>query len=126
MTTKNYLLGMFPDSGHKVHACYAQLCELTHPASSSVNLFLEIVESSSRLSHTSDRTQAHKRANEYRPLLNVLVPMSFGFPVSTLRHINRLPIRSLFSPKVEKYDNMDDEEFWRKVAQAALSPKDSA
>ncbi|HWB58048.1 MAG TPA: hypothetical protein VG733_01085 [Chthoniobacteraceae bacterium] len=115
--TQEYLLSMFPDKDHAVHDSYRKLCEIVHPACSSVAAFVNENGCLYTLSNCRDREYLNNinKSVQLQYVYECLLLACFGFPVSILRCINRMELPDLFIRTVEKYDHIDGTDYFRNL-----------
>ncbi len=110
-------LNIFGDAnGGAIRQCYSELCDLTHPGSSSVRMWLTSEEAAGyelRLSSNQDAVHIGRILREYASVTPQLIMFAFNAPVITLNVLNYFPVVDLHTPKILNW-NLDMLSGWMK------------
>jgi hypothetical protein len=104
--------------------CYAELCELAHPAAASVFVFLDVEDElgeSLLLRQHGDYADIHRFCEEYRPILRLLLDLSLNPPLVALKLINLLEYGDYATAVLEVYD-LSALPRWQKIDAAIHRP----
>lgn len=93
--------------------CYSYLCELTHPSSTSVNVYLKDVPTGLEIELSSDKTMIKDILGKYN-ILSTLFELSLNPVFMTIKLINLLPIDILQNIEGDNV-NMDNIPAWLKI-----------
>ena len=116
-TTQAYLKTLSDGRVPKVQEFYRIVCDLTHPAASSVWMWLATGPNSATLCAGQDR-KVIRRVLESSPQFLIELAM-FGFSPAllTLRMLNEFSLRDLHTPELDKW-SLGDLDGWKKCADA--------
>lgn len=86
----DYIMEIEKFGANKSHELYAELCELTHPASSSVMCFVDETDRSMTLNFTKEKLAIEKILTKYNETLINLLQFSANTASETLSYLNVL------------------------------------
>lgn len=87
-------------------ACYADLCQITHPAAHTVHFFFDVSsdEQTVKINNEQDMVWIMAFCRKYQHMMYFLFQKSFNLALLTLKILNRLPILRLRIEAVEILD----------------------
>ena len=113
---QEYLKIFGDQNADHVRQCYSDLCDLTHPAASSVAMWLSPVDPAGlefRLSTNQDEAFIAGLLRDYPTVPLELLMFAFNGPVITLNVLNYFTIEDLHTPKLLNW-YLDDIPTWTK------------
>jgi len=123
-TTRDYIAEIEKPGSRAVGDCYADLCETTHPAASSVYSFValdDVTGMSFKLRQDRDVRQIEEFCAHYSDVMPALFQLHFNPPTLILRVINRLEVPEYVVNYVESLD-MSGVPAWAKIKAAFGTP----
>lgn len=85
--------------------CYAELCQIAHPAAPSLMCFVEYDgKNLISLNNQLDNIMMADFCQRYRPVLDRIIPLSLGSPISLLKVLNLLPISEINTPEADSIE----------------------
>lgn len=116
-TTQAYLKTLSDGRVPKVEELYRIVCDLTHPAASSVWMWLDAGPNSATLCADQDRTVIRSVLESNPQFLVELAMFGFNPAVLTLRMLNEFSLHDLHTPDLDRW-SLDDLDGWKKCADA--------
>lgn len=116
-TTHTYLKVLSEGRVPNVEEVYRTVCDLTHPAASSVSIWLSVGPSSAALFSGQDQVLIRGVLESNRQLLLELAMFAFNPAVLTLRMINEFSLHELYVQDVDKW-KLEGIDGWNKCAEA--------
>ena len=116
-STQAYLKILSAGRVPKVEELYRTVCDLTHPAASSVRIWLNVGPSFATLCAGQDRAVIRSVVQSNPRFLLELAQFGFNPAVLTLRLLNEFSLHELHTPSLDKW-RLDDLDGWKKCADA--------
>jgi hypothetical protein len=117
--TTEYLESLSETVDHRVRECYGDLCEVTHPAASSVMCYAAIGPGSTgtvyQLVPHPDVTLIRRFCQSYRGVMLRIVSLGVVPPLVTLRLLNEFPEPSLRTEAVMNL-GVEERSVWKQIA----------
>lgn len=114
-SARDYITTLEEANQGKIVDAYADLCEITHPASLTVTAFLNRDDQGRlRLDRNADERFIELMIREYTKIMARVLQLSLNPAFMTLRVINQLPLGELEIPQVNGL-SFDQSEEWRRV-----------
>ena len=124
-TTKNYLDSLSRSSIDGVESCYAELCELTHPAADSVLAFLGSQDPEHyHLDTMNDEAQIAELLFRHRGVIVPIVMVSLTTPVVILKLLTYFPEKALHTCVIDEAW-LEARPLWRRIEEAMRKSQDS-
>jgi hypothetical protein len=112
-TMQEYLNALEGGASGPVHECYAELCNVTHPAADSVLYLLEKKDDGSIIfCPTADEEAIQEFRQRWGNTLGFAISTSMLYPIMTLKILNRFGLKELRTPIVESI-SLENVEEWR-------------
>lgn len=119
---REYLEIFGDEMAEEMRTCYMELCDLTHPGASSVQMWLAPDNPTGlefRLTACRDANLIADLTRRHRSVPLDLLMFAFNMPAITLRVLNHFPIEFLHTPKLSSW-NLDSIPAWIKCRDALM------
>jgi hypothetical protein len=106
----------------RVHDCYSELCDITHPALTSVWMFMGVVDNDTYVSIDNlDMELIEEFCSKYTEVTEKLLQMPSNSALITMRVLNEFQLETLTTPAVNKID-FADIKLWQNIEDLILQP----